>query len=386
MFKLEIIDCLEKFSHLREEWDNLLDNSSADNIFLTWEWQFNWWKAFSGGKKLHIILARNETGELMGIAPLYIARKKIINLIPYNELKFIGTGNETTSEYLDFICYKGNEEDVLIALLKLSSNGLATAHILFLSDMLEDSQSKNHILGYINKNGFSYLIKEERPFCPTIKPSSNWEAYVQGLPKFMRRNLRSSVRKLEQSFKVEVAKFDDIRNANGAFEHFQRLYADRRNQKNEKNKYISESYKNFQENTMKSLSEKKWLYLCFLSLNNVMVAAQYCFRYKDKLYFYQNGADNNYAKLNVSQNLIGYIVKEAHENGITECDLLRGEEWYKMRWANGLRKKIRVIISSGSYRGNLYISLLKLKYGLILLLKHIIPAGLRNYIEKKLYS
>ena len=165
MLKLEIIDCLEKFRALREEWDNLLDNSNADNIFLTWEWQFNWWKAFSSGKKLHIILARDETGKLMGIAPLYIARKKIINLLPYDELRFIGSGNEASSEYLDFICYKGKEEDVLNTLLKLSSNGLAPAHMLFFSDMLEDSQSKNHILDYINKNKFRYLTKEERPFC-----------------------------------------------------------------------------------------------------------------------------------------------------------------------------------------------------------------------------
>lgn len=386
MLKLEIIDSLEKFSALRDDWDNLLDNSSADNIFLTWEWQFNWWKAFSGGRKLHIILARNETGKLMGIAPLYIARKNIINLIPYNELGFIGSGNETTSEYLDFICYKGNEEEVLSALLKLSSSGLATTHMLLLSDMPEDSQSKNHILGYINKNRFSYLIKEERPFCPTIKPSSNWETYVQGLPKFMRRNLRSSLRKLEKDFTIELRKFNDISNSNGAFEHFQRLYADRRKQKSEKNKYTSETYKIFQENTMKSLSEKRWLYLCFLSLNNVMAAAQYCFRYKDKLYFYQNGADNNYAKLNVSQNLIGYIIKEAHENGITECDLLRGEEWYKMRWANGLRKKIAITISSGGPRGNLYIYLLKLKCGVTAMLKQLMPLNLRNYIEKKIYS
>lgn len=384
MLKLETINSLEKFSALREEWDSLLDNSSADNIFLTWEWQFNWWQAFQEGKKLNIILAYDEKGKLLGIAPLYAIKKRILNCIPYYELRFIGSGNEATSEYLDFICYKGKEEEALSTLLRLSSNGFVPVHMLLLSDMFEDSQSKNYILGYINKNGFRYLIKEERPFCPTIKPSSNWEAYVQGLPKFMRRNLRSSLRKLEKDFTIELSKFSDIGN-NGAFEHFQRLYADRRKQKSEKNKYASESYRIFQENTMKSLSDKKWLYLCFLSLNDIMVAVQYCFKYKDKLYFYQNGSDNNYAKLNVSQNLMGYIIKEAHENGITECDLLRGEEWYKMRWANDVRKKIKIVMSSGSFRGNLYIYLLKLKYGLINLVKHIMPLGLRNYIEEKLY-
>jgi hypothetical protein len=41
--ELEVVQDINRFNELREEWDGLLERSSSKSIFLTWEWLFYWW-------------------------------------------------------------------------------------------------------------------------------------------------------------------------------------------------------------------------------------------------------------------------------------------------------------------------------------------------------
>lgn len=385
MFKLEVVNSIEEFRNLKDEWDELLDNSFADNIFLTWEWQFNWWQHFNDNKYLHIILVRNETDKMLGIAPLYIKRKQLFGFIPYNELRFIGNGDGATSEYLDFICHKNEMCVVTEELLKYMYNGFKSWHTLVLSDLVEDSQTKKIIIEYLSQNKHSKILQEKLGFCPVIKISSDWNSYLQNLSSQMRRNLRRDRRKMENNFAVEYKKFDSIYDAKESFEMFQRLYAARRNKRKEENKYVQDNYKSFQENIIKSISEKKWLSLYLLYLNKKIVAVHYWFKYKQKLYGYQMGFDDTYAKFSVSQNLLSYVIENSIKEKVTEFDLLRGGEQYKMRWANDLKKKTSIIVSN-SKLGNAYISFFNAKNGFLQLTKRLLPESIKEIIKDKIYK
>ena len=385
MLKYELINSTKDFKSLKTEWNNLLDNSNVDNIFLTWEWQFNWWNAFNSNKTLSIILIRNSENKLVGIAPLYISKRILLRIASFYELRFIGYGNRATSEYLNFICEESKEKELVEYLMQIIFNDLKQWHIFSICDMPDDSYNKTLALNYIDRNRLYNLAKEVKPACPIIKIPSSWDFYVQSRPKRMRSNLRRCRRNLEKEFDVKISEYNDISESNGAFSHFQRLYASRRKQKQESNKYALENYKIFQENVAKSMSDKKWLHLCLLSLNKNVVAAQYSFKYKDKLYLYQMGFDATYAKFDVSQNLISYIIEKESNDGLIECDLLRGEEWYKMRWANSLKNKYHIIISNGLV-GNLYIAGLKLKNTLVKIIKLLLPKALKEKIEKRIYE
>ena len=115
MLKYELINSTEVFKSLKTEWNNLLNNSNVDSIFLTWEWQFNWWNSFKSNKTLSIIIVRdNKDNKLLGIAPLYKAKKQIFKAISISELKFIGDDDNATSEYLDFICLKERDRKSVV--------------------------------------------------------------------------------------------------------------------------------------------------------------------------------------------------------------------------------------------------------------------------------
>ena len=135
MLKYELINSTKDFKSLKTEWNNLLDNSNVDNIFLTWEWQFNWWNAFNSNKTLSIILIRNSENKLVGIAPLYISKRILLRIASFYELRFIGYGNRATSEYLNFICEESKEKELVEYLMQIIFNDLKQWHIFSICDM-----------------------------------------------------------------------------------------------------------------------------------------------------------------------------------------------------------------------------------------------------------
>ena len=72
---LKVINTDPGFEGLKSDWNLLLKESNCDNIFLSWEWLYTWWESFKEGKKLFIIAAEEE-GRIIGIAPLCLARSR----------------------------------------------------------------------------------------------------------------------------------------------------------------------------------------------------------------------------------------------------------------------------------------------------------------------
>src|SRR5262245_50178593 len=112
---IQLVEDVQGFTALRLEWNDLLARSSADTIFLTWEWLSSWWECYAGpDDELHIILIRERAGELVGILPLYRRVQSWLPLKPIKALRFIGDGS-WDSDYLDAILIQGREEEILAA-------------------------------------------------------------------------------------------------------------------------------------------------------------------------------------------------------------------------------------------------------------------------------
>ena len=111
---VELIENTERLMGLREEWNELLADSSADCLFLTWEWLSTWWRHLSGDRRLFVLMVRSQ-GRLVAIAPLVVRPPGISRILPFPALEFLGTGS-AGSDYLDLIIRRGMEEPVLSAL------------------------------------------------------------------------------------------------------------------------------------------------------------------------------------------------------------------------------------------------------------------------------
>src|SRR5947208_1796926 len=68
------VDTTERFQALRAEWEDLLTESSANCLFLTWEWLFSWWQELGRGRRLALLEVRRD-GRLIGLAPWMLRRR-----------------------------------------------------------------------------------------------------------------------------------------------------------------------------------------------------------------------------------------------------------------------------------------------------------------------
>ena len=74
--RVEDIDCFES---LRDCWNVILERNTLENnnVFLTWEWVSTWWKYFGKGRKL-LILVVKDNEEILAIAPLMLSAYKLL--------------------------------------------------------------------------------------------------------------------------------------------------------------------------------------------------------------------------------------------------------------------------------------------------------------------
>ncbi|MFA5074094.1 MAG: hypothetical protein WC539_09405, partial [Nitrospirota bacterium] len=63
----------QEFVGMRDAWNVVLEQSRTKEIFLSWEWMYNWWNVFRDNQKsLYILVGKNPHERLIGIAPWYI--------------------------------------------------------------------------------------------------------------------------------------------------------------------------------------------------------------------------------------------------------------------------------------------------------------------------
>ncbi|WP_019613733.1 GNAT family N-acetyltransferase [Psychromonas ossibalaenae] len=103
---IRVISEWHDFENIKIEWNRLLKQSDADNIFLTWEW-INCWRNSRKSLIKPLIIVIEQAGEIVGIAPFYIQQYQLAHLLSYNALRFAGD-QAIGSEYSNFIVDRDN--------------------------------------------------------------------------------------------------------------------------------------------------------------------------------------------------------------------------------------------------------------------------------------
>src|SRR5258708_21359148 len=107
--RLDVIENAADFGDLADAWNELLQDSAADCVFLTWEWLYTWWTHLSGGRRLAIVTVRSGT-ILVAVAPFMLGRRRLAGLGSFPRLEFLGAG-DVGSDYLDVIVRSGHERE-----------------------------------------------------------------------------------------------------------------------------------------------------------------------------------------------------------------------------------------------------------------------------------
>ena len=375
MLTIKVISRVADFQKLQPVWNKLLLKSHSPNIFLSWEWLFNWWEVFGKDNELKI-LSFFEDDRLVGLAPLYLRPRRLLPLITIKELLFLGTGGTVRSDYMDIICspeYRRTCWETFGAyLLKRKDWDVAT-----LRDVPEDCHP---FLSHTFEQLRTQTIGED--VCYVIKMPASFDEYLSNLNTRMRRNIRNRRRNLHRDFtSVIYHRVKESAELDPWMRRFRELHSIRMRVKGLDSKFYDHDYERFHDRISQTFFRKGWLYAVDLELEGKMVAGRYNFIYDNKIYDYQTGFNPNYNRSGVMQALISYIIEDCIKMGVKEFDFLAGEEDYKRRFTNSHENIFSIRIFNRNLKGLIY-------FGLVFLRRFLYQQNLMkfNFLPKKIRS
>jgi CelD/BcsL family acetyltransferase involved in cellulose biosynthesis len=328
---IELIKDGEAFQGLHDEWNNLLKSSISDSVFLTHEWLSCWWRHLSEGRRLSILLAR-ENGHLIGILPVARRQPQFARMMP-TMLEFLGSG-VIGSDYLDLITEKGSEADVSSAL---------AAYIHRRGIMLQFSQLRSgdcivsNLVKGLQEHQWT-AVQTKLNICPYIDLRGlTWDRYLATLGPNVRKNISRYLRILPSNFEMRVACARAVSEVDDALDTLIDLHRKRWAPTGLSEAFQTPAVIAFHRDFARLAAAKGWLRILVLWLNGQPAAALYGLRYGPTFYFYQSGFDPAFSKHSVGVATMGLAIKTAIEEGALEYDFLHGDEEYKFHWASANR-------------------------------------------------
>jgi len=342
------IEDLTGFEKLREEWNELLQDSPSNCFFLTWEWLYTWWKHLSEDRKLFIITVRSGR-KLSAIAPLAL-RPPRLTLSPFLLLEFLGTGS-VGSDYLDLIIRQGEEQETLRALAEYL---FREKRMVQLTQVKKGSSSAEKFAAQLRQRGWS-LLETKTEVCPFINLSGqSWESYLSSLGQAHRNNFKRRLKNLTKQFDVQFDIADSEEQRREVIKRLIDLHNGRWQGRGGSTAFHTSGLISFHEELSRLALERGWLRLYVLRLNGKPAASLYGFKYERVFYFYQSGFDSQYMKQSVGLVTMGLAIKRAIEEGLEEYDLLHGDEQYKFLWAREVHELSQLELYPPQVRGLLY--------------------------------
>jgi CelD/BcsL family acetyltransferase involved in cellulose biosynthesis len=319
-------------------WNALAAQSIADTPFSRYEYLSEWWKTLGGGewgKAELVLVSAAENDQLVGIAPLFLAEYD-------GRQALLLVGSIEISDYLDLIVREADLPRFLSGLIDflVSMNQAGGLHPYDWSaidwyNLPDDSPTLAALKADSALRGWNYHEEIYRP-TPRIVLSGSFEDYLSRLEKKQRHEIRRKMRRAAESdlnVRFHLAGRDaDITAEMDSFFHLMV-------QDPNKAMFLKDVMRDQMSVTIRTAFEQGYLWLAFLEVDGVRVAASLNFDYKNKLWGYNSGVSRAHMELSPGWVLLGHVIQWCCENGRYEFDFMRGDEEYKYRFG-GVNKYV----------------------------------------------
>jgi CelD/BcsL family acetyltransferase involved in cellulose biosynthesis len=325
----------EAFDRLAAEWNDLLGRSVTNAPFLRHEYLRAWWQTLGGGEwpqgDLAIVTA-HEAGALKGIAPLFFTENHD------GRPALMLLGSIEISDYLDLIAAPADLPAFVTGLLDfLGSDSRLAWSSLDWCNLPDDSATLSVLEAESAKRGWTFTREALAP-CPHIALPGDFDAYLEGIDKKQRHEIRRKMRRAEESGHVRWYIVTDEANLDGEVEAFLALMAN----DPEKANFLTGVMRTQMKTAVHAAFRAGWLQLAFLEVDGRKACAYLNFDYDNKVWVYNSGLDRQFMEYSPGWVLLGHLLQWANENKRAEFDFMRGDEEYKYRFGAIDRHVLRV--------------------------------------------
>ncbi len=297
-----------------EPWARVLARGQSDHVFLTWQWQTAWWKAFGRGELL--LVAAERDGQILALAPLFTDSGMVY---------FVGSGG---SDYLDFI---GDISDpqVLDALLTEVSKRVGDFIGFVFYHVPETSETGRRLQAAAERLGLKFF-EEGSQLAPLLDMGADKSKALEAANKrtpaqrerFFSRNGVLEVQHLAEGQKI-LPHLDDF-----FAQHITR-WADTQ----WPSLFNEESQREFYRNVVRAAADTGWLRFTRLGWDGRPIAFHFGFFYRRTFLMYKSSYAIDLAQRSPGQVLLRQLLLKAVEENAQTYDFGLGEEAYKSHLA-----------------------------------------------------
>lgn len=323
------------FSELPSDaWNHLASAGISDTPFARYEYLSLWWKTQGGGEWADtelVLVSASEGGHLVGIAPMFAAEhegRRAVLLI----------GSIEISDYLDLLVPAVDVDEFLEGLLDFLGASPDLAGVaLDWYNIAETSPTLQALRMEAERRRWTYTQEVFRP-TPRIALGGDFEAYLAGLDKKQRHEIR---RKLRRATEAPTPSKFELLQSPALLETYIEEFLDLMAQDANKARFLTPAMRDHMGALTRAAWEGGFLWMAFLSVNGVKAAAAFNFDYKGKLWGYNSAVSRDFMDISPGWVLLARQIEWACEHGRSEFDFMRGDEAYKYRFGAVNRHVVR---------------------------------------------
>ena len=328
---------------LAEEWNALLKECVADVPFMRYEYLQAWWSTRGGGEwpQAEVVLVTAQRGgKLAAAAPLFFT--------PDHEGRpaLLLLGSIEVSDYLDLLVRAADLPEFLDALLPFLRDDpeMPAWETLDLYNILDFSATLAALEAAAARHGLTWALEKYKP-SPFIDLPGDWDAYLAGIDKKQRHEIRRKIRRLEEKSGLPNRWYftDDPDTLEADGEDFLRLMA----QEGDKAEFLTPEMRVHMKNVIRTAQASGYLKLAFLEIDGKKAAAKLCFDYNNQLLGYNSGIERQLMEFSPGWVMLGYVLMWANQEGREIFDFMRGDEEYKYRFGAVDRFVMRATLGRG---------------------------------------
>lgn len=371
----EIIHDQKRFNQLKPDWIDLSARCLDASFFSSWEWCSVWWQIYGTERQLCLITIREEQGRLLGLAPLYIEKRK--KPFPIKKICLIGD-NEVAGDSLGFLIDDERHISVLNRILK--SVQKIQWDVLDFKDVPFEGRFFNNMQKWVSIQNFDWRNFRNEA-CPVITLPVNYDIWLASLGSRTRRNIRNFERRLAREYgaRFEIDKVN-VQNYNEMIQ----LHRLRQQKKSQFSPFLNSRMQAFHRQLLK---ESGNMLIGKMAMKKGALASVYLFQDKEKFYLYQGGYNPAAIprSLNITLVLVAKCIEFAIQQEAKTFELLRGENNFKRSLTRQARQNVSFYISRTT-AGNMFVLQKILGQKIKNTIKKIIPFWVWEYLKHKILT
>ncbi len=315
------------FESLGRDWEELLKSRTGVTVFDTLAWQRTWWEEFGAGATLRLLSVSEDGGRPLLIAPL-MSRGSTVSFL----------GGTDLVDYHDFLTADGPRREHVECIMRELARDPSCGCIELLS-LPGGSPTIEMVPPLARSLGWQVEVAQE-DVAPRMALPTTFEAYVEGLSKHDRHELRRKMRRLEAAGNVKEYDLTAPAEVSAGLDDFLALH---RKSLPEKAEFMTPAREKFFRRAASRLAESGVTRLRFLELDGKRVASSVSWVTGGTRYLYNSGYEPAHRDLSVGLLSHVYAIRAAIAEGLNVFDFLRGNEPYKYHLGGQDRPVFKVV-------------------------------------------